>query len=58
MPFTVFDVKGNADQPPLGDGDPLLAFEAEIKEVQKGFKAGKPSPILAGDLARDAVDHG
>jgi hypothetical protein len=23
--------------------------------VLKSFKAGKPSPILAGDLARDAV---
>jgi predicted dehydrogenase len=55
MPFTVFDAKGNAQQQPLGDGDPLLAFESEIKEVQKCFKAGTTSPILAGDLARDAV---
>ena len=55
MPFTVFDAKGKAEQPPLGDGDPLLAFEAEIKEVLKSFKSGQASPFLAGDLARDAV---
>jgi predicted dehydrogenase len=55
MPFTIFDKKGDAQRPELGDGDPLLAFQAEIKEVVKGFKSGQASPILAGDLARDAV---
>jgi predicted dehydrogenase len=55
MPLTVFDNKGNAERPALGDGDPLMAFEAELKEVLKCFKAGRASPILAGDLARDAV---
>lgn len=55
MPFTVFDNKGSAQQPALGDGDPLRAFEAEIKEALKCFKAGRASPILAADLARDAV---
>ena len=31
------------------------AFEAEIKEVVKAIRSGVPSPILSGDLARDAI---
>jgi predicted dehydrogenase len=55
MPLTVFDSKGAAQRPAIGEGDPMLAFEAEIKEVLKSLKAGRTSPLLAGDLARDAV---
>jgi hypothetical protein len=33
----------------------LAAFEAEIKEVVACLKANKPSAVLGGDLARDAV---
>lgn len=55
MPLTVFDDKGKAKKPSIGEGDPMLAFEAEIKEVLKALKAGTASPLLAGDLARDAV---
>jgi hypothetical protein len=37
-------------------GDPmLLAFDAEIPEVVRSASSGKPSPILAGSLARDAI---
>lgn len=41
--------------PTLGDGDPMLAFEAELKEVVKGVRTGKPSEILGGSLAHDAL---
>ena len=55
LPLTVYDAQGGARRPALGDGDPVRAFEAELAEVARSIESGKPSPILAGDLARDAV---
>lgn len=55
IPLTIFDSKGNAIVPDVGSGDSLLAFEAEIKEVAKSVKTGQVSPVLSGELARDAV---
>jgi predicted dehydrogenase len=55
-PLTVVNAKGKADQPKLPLGDPmLLAFDAEIPEVVKSATSGKPSALLAGSLARDAI---
>ncbi len=55
-PLTVLDSKGNADQPAMPAGDPMLsAFAAEIKEVAQCVKSGKPSTLLSGGLARDAI---
>ena len=55
-PLTVLDSKGNADQPQMPAGDPMLtAFAAEIKEVAQCLKSGKPSELLSGSLARDAI---
>ena len=54
-PFTVLDSKGKVTRPKLGDGDPMIAFENELKEVARAVQAGKASPILNGQLARDAV---
>jgi hypothetical protein len=39
----------------LAADDPLASFVAELKEAVKSIRTGKPSPILGGDLARDAV---
>src|SRR5207253_4679630 len=48
-PLTLLDSKGEADQPKMPPGDPmLLAFDVEIPEVVKSAASGKPSPILAG----------
>ncbi len=33
----------------------LAAFEAEIKEVVQSIRSGKPSRLLSGELARDAI---
>jgi predicted dehydrogenase len=55
VPLTIFDSKGQAIVPDVGNGDPLLAFEAEVKEVATSIRTGKPSAVLGGDLARDAV---
>ncbi|MBC7856440.1 MAG: gfo/Idh/MocA family oxidoreductase, partial [Pirellulaceae bacterium] len=55
-PLTVLDNKGHADQPPMPAGDPMLtAFAAEIKEVSHCVKNGRPSALLSGELARDAI---
>jgi predicted dehydrogenase len=55
-PLTVFDSKGKAQNPKLPPGDPMLAaFDAEIKEVVRSVTSGKPSDVLSGELARDAI---
>jgi len=54
-PLTLLDRKGNAMQPKLSSGDPLDAFAAEIQEVLKSIKSGRPSDLLGAALARDAL---
>lgn len=54
-PLTILDGAGRVLEPKLGSDDPLVAFEAEMKEVTRSIRNGKPSPILDGRLARDAV---
>ncbi len=54
-PLTVLHKTGRVSHPKLGSGDPCDAFVAELKEVARAIKAKKLSPLLAGDLARDAV---
>jgi predicted dehydrogenase len=54
--LTQLDGRGNAVHPKLPPGDPMLsAFDAEIKEVAQSVTSGKPSSILSGSLARDAI---
>jgi predicted dehydrogenase len=54
-PLSVLDDKGKVHRPKLAAGDPLAGFVAELKEVIKSIRTGQPSPILGGELARDAV---
>ncbi|MCI0360538.1 MAG: Gfo/Idh/MocA family oxidoreductase [Planctomycetaceae bacterium] len=55
-PLTLLDSKGKAEQPKMPEGDPMLtAFEAEVKEVARSISSGRPSALLSGDLARDAI---
>jgi hypothetical protein len=55
-PLTVINGKGKADQPKMPPGDPMLsAFDAEIPEVVKSAADNKPSSLLSGSLARDAI---
>jgi predicted dehydrogenase len=54
--LTLLDPKGKAIHPELPTGDPMLmAFEEEVKEVAQSLKSGRPSALLSGDLARDAI---
>ncbi len=55
MPLTIITNDGKTHRPKLGSGDPLDGFAAEIGEVTRCVRTGKPSNILAGNLARDAV---
>jgi predicted dehydrogenase len=57
MPLTVLtsDEKDNVVRPEVGGGDEITAFQAEIEEAARSIESGKPSPILGGDLARDAI---
>jgi predicted dehydrogenase len=55
-PLTLLDSKGKVEYPQLPPGDPMLsAFDAEIKEIVQSITGGKPSTLLSGDLARDAI---
>ena len=55
MPLKVLTATGKVVRPDLGDGDPVHGFVGEIKEVIKSVRDGKPSTILGGELARDAI---
>jgi predicted dehydrogenase len=55
LPLTVYEGEGRVLQPALGDGDPVRAFEAEVAEIARSVEAGRPSTLLSGELARDAI---
>jgi predicted dehydrogenase len=55
MPLTVLEADGQVTRPAFGSGDPIDGFAAEINEVVQAVSTGQPSPLLAGDLARDAL---
>jgi predicted dehydrogenase len=55
-PLTLLDSKGKVQEPKMPPGDPMLkAFDAEIPEVVRAATSGRPSALLSGDLARDAI---
>jgi predicted dehydrogenase len=55
-PLTLVNGKGKAEQPKLPAVDPMLAaFEYEVQEVARSIASKKPSALLGGDLARDAI---
>jgi len=55
MPFKIIDDQGKVLRPDLGDGDPVRAFEAEIAEMARSLRSKRPSDILSGALASDAI---
>jgi predicted dehydrogenase len=55
-PVTVLSDTGRVLRPKLASGDPAdVAFPAELKEVVRAIRTNTPSPLLAGELACDAV---
>lgn len=55
VPLTVLKDDGTVERPNLGENDDISPFAAEITEVIRAVEAGKPSPILDGALAKDAL---
>lgn len=55
MPLKILTPDGKVERPDLSGGDSIQGFVSEIEEVVRSVQAGKPSPILSGELARDAV---
>ena len=55
MPVTVLTHDGQVLRPELCGGDAITPFENELTEVVRAVQSGVPSPLLTGDLARDAV---
>jgi hypothetical protein len=54
-PPTLLDDKGKVKPVRLTDGDPVVAFQSELREVVRCVSQNSPSDILSGDLARDAI---
>lgn len=55
MPFTILTSDGKVQRPTIESADPVDAFASELREAVKTVKSGKPSALLDGQLARDAV---
>jgi predicted dehydrogenase len=55
FPLTVYDDKGGVVRPELGAPDILLAFPQELNEAVGAIENSRPSPLLDGSLARDAL---
>ncbi len=54
-PPTILDDQGAARTIDLGDGDPMLAFQAELGHAARVIEQGAPPDALSCDLARDAI---
>ncbi len=54
-PVTVLHEDGTVEKPELPAKDEIDVFASELQEAYNGFAANKPSPILDGALARDAL---
>jgi predicted dehydrogenase len=55
LPVTVLTEDGRVERPELPGGDEIDAFAAELAEALTAVETGKPSPLLDGRLARDAL---
>jgi predicted dehydrogenase len=55
-PLSVILPDGTVDRPDLpGSGDPVEAFTAELEAAVGAVRSGVPSPMLSGELARQAL---
>ncbi|MBN2217434.1 MAG: Gfo/Idh/MocA family oxidoreductase [Pirellulales bacterium] len=55
VPVTVLTDDGRVRRPKLAGGDPVDDFALEIREVVRAVRTETPSPLLDGQLARDAL---
>ncbi len=55
MPLTVLTANGKVERPQMKSSDPVDSFVDELSEAARCVRSGKPSALLDGQLARDAV---
>lgn len=55
MPLTVLKANGTVERPKMKSSDPVDSFVDELTEAARTVKSGKPSALLDGRLARDAI---
>lgn len=55
MPLKFLLEDGSVERPSIPPGSDIAGFEAEIAEVVRAIDEGSESPILGGELARDAI---
>ncbi len=55
IPLTVLGHGGSIQRPELARGDDVAPFVAELAEVARAVGRGRPSEVLSGELARDAL---
>jgi predicted dehydrogenase len=55
MPLSVLTADGKVERPKMKSSDPIDSFADELTEAARTVKSGKPSPLLDGRLARDAI---
>jgi predicted dehydrogenase len=55
LPLSVLTADGKVQRPKLGSPDMTAAFPIELGEAVRAIKTGKPSALLDGQLARDAL---
>jgi predicted dehydrogenase len=55
MPLTVLRADGKVERPEMKSSDPVDSFTDELAEAVRTVKSGKPSALLDGQLARDAL---
>jgi predicted dehydrogenase len=55
MPLSVLKADGTVERPAMPSSDPVDSFVDELSEAARTVKSGKPSSLLDGSLARDAI---
>jgi len=58
LPVTVLTEDGKVRRPKIAGGDEIDSFAAELKEAVRSVQTGRPSELLDGTLARDALVMG
>ena len=55
MPLKVLTSDGQVVRPQAGPHDDIEGFVSEIDELKRAVESNSPSPLLGGEMARDAI---
>jgi len=55
MPLKILTADGSIERPQFGSADSIDGFVAEIQELRDAVRENRPSTLLSGALARDAI---